>query len=147
MLGSLLIAERASLLSGRDDEFVAHIHKTYTGMRWGELVGLETEYARREAGNFRIEWQLYELDNGTWERCPPKDDSYRTLDSPFWLSNRVADHVARTAPKPARVTAARTCTAGAASAESIRRGPPSATSRYLPRSQPARSPTSSTIPT
>ncbi|BBA98261.1 putative LacI family transcriptional regulator [Actinacidiphila reveromycinica] len=100
MLGSLLIAERASLLSGRDDEFVAHIQKTYTGMRWGELVGLETEFARRESRCFRIEWQLYELDTGEFVRCPPKDDSYRNVDSPFWLSNLVADHVTRTKPQP-----------------------------------------------
>jgi len=30
---------------GRDDEFVAVILKTYTGMRWGEVVGLETRFA------------------------------------------------------------------------------------------------------
>lgn len=100
MLGSLLIAERASLLSGRDDEFVALVQKTYTGMRWGELVGLETQYARGEARSFRIEWQLYELDSGELERCPPKDDSYRTIDSPQWLSDLVADHIARTKPQP-----------------------------------------------
>jgi integrase len=100
MLGSLLIAERASLLSGRDDEFVAHIHKTYTGMRWGEVVGLETQYARQESRAFRIEWQLYELDNGGFSRCPPKDDSYRTLDAPPFLSRLVGEHVARTKPTP-----------------------------------------------
>jgi integrase len=100
MLGSLLIAERASLLSGRDDEFVAHVQKTYTGMRWGEIVGLERQYARPEARTFRIEWQLYELDSGELERCPPKDDSYRNIDSPDWLSNLVGDHIARTKPQP-----------------------------------------------
>lgn len=100
MLGSLLIAERASLLSGRDDEFVAHIQKTYTGMRWGELVGLETQYARREVHSFRIEWQLYELDSGELEQCPPKDDSYRDIDSPAWLAGLVGDHIARTNPQP-----------------------------------------------
>lgn len=36
-LGMLLIAERASILSGRDDEFVALIMKGYTGMRWAKL--------------------------------------------------------------------------------------------------------------
>jgi integrase len=46
MLGALLIAERTSLLSGRDDEFVASILKAYTGMRWGEIVGLEREFVR-----------------------------------------------------------------------------------------------------
>lgn len=101
MLGSLLIAERASLLSGRDDEFVAQIHKTYTGMRWGELVGLETEFARASvSGSFRIEWQLYELETGELKRCPPKDDSYRNIDSPRFLSLLVDDHIARTQPEP-----------------------------------------------
>ncbi len=78
-LGLLLIAERASLLSGRDDEFVAVILKGYTGMRWGEIVGLETEFAR--PGAVRVEHQLYELDSGELIRCPPKDDSYRTIDA------------------------------------------------------------------
>ena len=56
-LGILLTAERAALLSGRDDEFVAVVLKGYSGMRWGESVGLETEYAR--PGAVRVEWQLY----------------------------------------------------------------------------------------
>ena len=45
-LGVLLIAERAALLSGRDDEFVAIVLMGFTGMRWGEVVGLETQYVR-----------------------------------------------------------------------------------------------------
>jgi hypothetical protein len=73
-LGILLIAERAALLSGRDDEFVAVVLKGFTGMRWAELVGLETEFVRR--GSIRVEWQLYELDTGVFLRCPPKDDSH-----------------------------------------------------------------------
>ncbi|MEI5525397.1 LacI family DNA-binding transcriptional regulator [Streptomyces brasiliscabiei] len=93
-LGLLLIAERAALLSGRDDEFVAVILKGYTGMRWGEIVGLETEFARSDA--VRVEHQLYELDSGELIRCPPKDDSYRTIDVTDWLSALVADHIART---------------------------------------------------
>ncbi|MFG2114389.1 LacI family DNA-binding transcriptional regulator [Streptomyces sp. NPDC048718] len=97
-LGILLIAERASLLSGRDDEFVAVVHKGYTGVRWAEMVGLETEFVR--TGSFRVEWQLYELDTGELVRVPPKDDSYRTLDSPDWLSALVANHIARTKPAP-----------------------------------------------
>jgi hypothetical protein len=49
-------------LSGRDDEFVAVVLKGFTGMRWAELVGLETEFVRR--GSIRVEWQSYELDTG-----------------------------------------------------------------------------------
>jgi integrase len=97
-LGIVLIAERAALLSGRDDEFVAIVLAGFTGMRWGELVGLETRYVRPDA--VRVEWQLYELDTGELHRCPPKDDSYRTIDTPDWLSRLVADHIARTRPKP-----------------------------------------------
>lgn len=97
-LGIVLTAERAALLSGRDDEFVAVVLKGYTGMRWGEIVGLETQFAR--SGSVRVEWQLYELDTGEFVRCPPKDDSYRTIDSADWLSALVANHVARTKPKP-----------------------------------------------
>ncbi|MGW0821774.1 LacI family DNA-binding transcriptional regulator [Streptomyces sp. NPDC002845] len=88
-LGALLAAERASLLSGRDDEFVLVVLDTYTGMRWGEVVGLEREYVRETT--VRIEWQLYELDSGELDRCPPKDDSYRTLDIPSWLSRLLAE--------------------------------------------------------
>jgi integrase len=97
-LGMLLIAERAALLSGRDDEFLAVILLGYTGIRWGELVGLEAAYVRDT--QLRIEWQLYELDNGHLERCPPKDDSRRTIDLPDWLARMLAQHVARTDPKP-----------------------------------------------
>lgn len=97
-LGILLVAERASLLSGRDDEFVAAVTKGYTGMRWGEVVGLEVEFARPKS--VRIEWQLYELDSGELVRCPPKEDSYRTVDAPPWLSRLWTGHIARTQPTP-----------------------------------------------
>ncbi|HEY6795109.1 MAG TPA: LacI family DNA-binding transcriptional regulator, partial [Kineosporiaceae bacterium] len=48
----------------------------------------------------RVEWQLYELDNGELRRCPPKDDSYRTIDTPEWLSGLLQAHVTRSDPKP-----------------------------------------------
>ena len=99
-LGILLVAERAALLSGRDDEFVAIVLKGFTGMRWGEVVGLETRFVRSAA--VRVEWQLYELDTGELHRCPPKDDSHRTVDTPQWLMKLLADHLARTSPKPCR---------------------------------------------
>lgn len=92
-LGLLLLAERAALLSGRDDEFVAIMTLGYTGMRWAELVGLETGYVRGSV--VRIEWQLYELDNGVLHRCPPKDDSHRTIDLPPQLADLLADQTRR----------------------------------------------------
>ncbi|KAB8162957.1 LacI family DNA-binding transcriptional regulator [Streptomyces sp. 3MP-14] len=97
-LGLLLAAERAALLAGRDDEFVETILAGYTGMRWGEIVGLEPQFVRDDS--IRIEWQLYELDSGALVRCPPKDDSYRDIDAPRWLTGLIRDHVARISPTP-----------------------------------------------
>jgi hypothetical protein len=57
-----------------------------------------TEYVRTDA--IRIEWQLYELDTGDLLRCPPKDDSYRTVDTPPWHSRLLRNHIARTQPQP-----------------------------------------------
>lgn len=99
-LGILLVAERMAVLSGRDDEFVAGVLKGYTGMRFGELVGLETEFVRPNSRTVRIEWQLVELDSGELERCPPKDDSYRSLDIPEWLCRLLVDHITRKQAKP-----------------------------------------------
>jgi hypothetical protein len=67
-------------------------------MRWAELVGLEVEYVRD--GGIRVEWQLYELDDGELHRCPPKDDSYRTVRVPGWLSTLASEHIARTRRQP-----------------------------------------------
>jgi integrase len=50
----------------------------YTGLRWGETIGLERDFAL--PGEIHVEWQLREL-NGRFHRIPPKDDSYR---SPRW---------------------------------------------------------------
>ncbi|OIV36078.1 LacI family transcriptional regulator [Mangrovactinospora gilvigrisea] len=91
-LGALLAAERAALLSGRDDELVLVLLDAYTGLRWGELVGLEREYLR--PGAVRVEWQLYQLDTGELLRCPPKDDSYRAIDLPPWLDGLLTAHLA-----------------------------------------------------
>ncbi|GAA2827604.1 hypothetical protein GCM10010505_59800 [Kitasatospora aburaviensis] len=67
-------------------------------MIWGEIVGLEAGFVRPAA--VRVEWQLYELDSGEMHRCPPKDDSYRTIDSPDFLSGMLAGQVARASAKP-----------------------------------------------
>jgi integrase len=77
-LQALLVAERAALLSGRDDDFTMVITIGYTGLRWGETIGLEHDYLHPNA--IQIEWQLREL-NGRFHRLAPKDDSYR---SPNW---------------------------------------------------------------
>jgi integrase len=74
----LLTAERAALLSGRDDEFTMILTIAYTGLRWGETIGLERGYL--QAGEIHVEWQLREI-KGPFHRLPPKDDSYR---SPHW---------------------------------------------------------------
>ncbi len=95
-LGILLLAERAALLSGRDDEFVAVVLMGFTGMRWGEVVGLESKFVR--PNGIRVEWQLYELDTGEFHRCSPKDDSRRTIDLPQWLVSMVSSHISRNQP-------------------------------------------------
>ncbi|WP_433055511.1 LacI family DNA-binding transcriptional regulator [Dactylosporangium sp. CS-033363] len=92
-LGVLLMAERAALLSGRDDEFTALVTLGFTGMRWGELVGLEAEYVR--PAEVRVEWQLYELDSGEMHRSPPKDDSRRTVAVPTWLTGLLRAQTAK----------------------------------------------------
>ncbi len=85
-------------MSGRDDEFVAVTMLAYTGMRWGELVGLEPSFVR--SSSVRVEWQLYELDTGRFDRSPPKDDSYRTIDVPSWLGQMLTDQVANMPAEP-----------------------------------------------
>ncbi|MFI7001397.1 hypothetical protein [Nocardia sp. NPDC050175] len=96
VLGGLLIAERMALLSGRDDEFVAGILKRFTGIRSGELWGLELDYVRTE--QIRIEHQLASVGSRLIQ-CPPKDESRRYIDWPDFLRSMVAAHVARTNPQ------------------------------------------------
>jgi AraC-like DNA-binding protein len=47
-----------------------------------------------------VEWQLYELDTGELHRCPPKDDSYRTIDAPSPIAELLADHLSRAEVAP-----------------------------------------------
>jgi hypothetical protein len=70
----------------------------FTGLRWGEVVGLVTQYVRQLG--IRVEWQLYELDNGGLHRCPPKDESRRLVMTPAWLVDLAKDHIAHTRPAP-----------------------------------------------
>ncbi|RBO91376.1 LacI family DNA-binding transcriptional regulator [Nocardia puris] len=95
--GGLLVAERAALLAGRDDEFVAEVTRRFTGIRSGELWGLETQHVR--PGRLRIEWQLLEVD-GRLYRDVPKDESRRNIDLPHWLWQLLADHIERSRPSP-----------------------------------------------
>jgi len=77
----LLVADRAALLAGRDDEFTMLVTIGYTGMRWGETIGLERDLLLPSLIN--LEWQLREI-NGRFHRIPPKDDSYRSTNvEPF----------------------------------------------------------------
>jgi hypothetical protein len=96
----LLAAERAALLSGRDDELTMLVTIGYTGMRWGETVGLEREYVLPTLVN--VEWQLREI-RGRFYRLPPKDDSYRStnweplvpVDTPDFLAGLLAGQAAK----------------------------------------------------
>jgi hypothetical protein len=88
-LEALLVAERAALLTGRDDEFTMLVTIGYTGMRWGETIGLECDLLLPSLIN--LEWQLREI-NGRFHRLPPKDDSYRSTNvEPFVPVDILAD--------------------------------------------------------
>jgi integrase len=96
----LLVAERAALLAGRDEEFTMLITIGYTGMRWGETTGLE--HAHLLPTYINVEWQLREI-QARFHRLPPKDDSYRStnyqpllpVDLPPFLSTLLTAQAAR----------------------------------------------------
>ena len=48
------MAERAALLAGRDDEFTMQVTIGYTGMRWGETIGLERDLLLPDADQRRV---------------------------------------------------------------------------------------------
>jgi integrase len=97
-LQALLVAERAALLSGRDDDFTMVVTMGYTGLRWGETIGLELDFVR--STEIEVEWQLREV-NGRFYRLPPKDDSYRStnwepclpVDLPGFLAELIASQI------------------------------------------------------
>lgn len=64
----------------------------YTGMRWGEVMGLERPCCRLD--HIQIDWQLREF-SGHLEKAPPKDDSYRSVDLPPFLSGLVSRQAQR----------------------------------------------------
>lgn len=78
LLQTLLIAERAALLTGREDDFTLILTLACTGLRWGEIISLEHGYLH--PGEIRVEWQIREV-GGWFYRLPPKDDTCR---SPDW---------------------------------------------------------------
>lgn len=100
----LLVAERAALLADRDDEFTMLLTIGYTGMRWGETIGLERDLLLPSLIN--IEWQLREI-NGRFHRLPPKDDSYRStnvepfvpVDIPAFLAELLTAQAGKHAPQ------------------------------------------------
>ena len=105
------MAERAALLAGRDDEFTMLVTIGYTGMRWGETIGLERDLLLPSLIN--VEWQLREV-SGRFHRLPPKDDSYRSTNveplTPVDLPPFLAGLLAAQAGKHARQRC--TCAAG-----------------------------------
>jgi len=81
------VAKRAALLAGRDDEFTMLATIGFTGMRWGETIGLERNLLLPALIN--VEWQLREV-GGRFHRLPRKDDSYRSCCSAGCGSRRPA---------------------------------------------------------
>ncbi|MFF3567937.1 LacI family DNA-binding transcriptional regulator [Nocardia jiangxiensis] len=102
---ALLIAERMALLSGKDDEFVLMILANYSGMRLGELIGLETQFVPTDTPaeraktrhTLRVHWQLCEID-GKFYKEPLKENSRRDIDLPHFLWLLLIDQINRTQP-------------------------------------------------
>ncbi|MEV4247027.1 hypothetical protein AB0J63_26885 [Streptosporangium canum] len=80
---ALLVAERLGVLSGRDDEFILGVLLAWTGLRWGEVMGLQPQYVK--LGQMRVDWQMVEV-GGKFYLLPPKDDSNRPIDLPPFLA-------------------------------------------------------------
>lgn len=91
-LEAFLVAERCAALAGRPDDFVHLITLAYTGMRWGESVGLERKFFR--LSSVRVEQQVYER-KGAWMKKPPKDGSKRTIHLPKFLSDLLSQQAQR----------------------------------------------------
>lgn len=74
--------------------FVLTVLAAFTGMRWGELIGLKREFVWLDQGAVRVEWQLVEHDDGSFEEKPPKYESRRTLRIPPFLVALLGDFLA-----------------------------------------------------
>ncbi|SNT13631.1 hypothetical protein SAMN05443665_101714 [Actinomadura meyerae] len=106
-LEALLIAERAALLSGRDDDLVMWVTGAWCGLRWGELIGLTVNDVR--PGKLCINRQLSEL-RGRMTVAAPKYLSFRNddpawfgaLDLPPFLQDLLAAHIERVPQEPCR---------------------------------------------
>ena len=90
---ALQLAERCALLGG-EAEFARILLMAFTGLRWGEVTGLQASYVRapdhrRGHHYIRVEWQLIEL-SGKFYLAPPKDGSRRDVDIPEWLYELLA---------------------------------------------------------
>ncbi|ASU81560.1 hypothetical protein CDO52_01015 [Nocardiopsis gilva YIM 90087] len=103
-LGALLLSERMALLSGRDEEFISGITMYNSGLRFGELIGLEREFCRPAEQMIRVEWQLFEME-GDWHRQPPKDDSYRDVHIPEFVCELLRRQLASIPHKPTKTCA------------------------------------------
>jgi integrase len=96
----LAIARRMPELTHREDEYVMVLTMAYTGMRWGEVIGLEREQCqplgRKE---LRVEWQLSEVD-GRFYRLAPKGggSARRSIRVPDFLNELLTDQVERARP-------------------------------------------------
>lgn len=91
-LEAFLVAERCAALAGRPDDFIHLITLAYTGMRWGESIGLERKFFR--LSSIRVEQQVYER-RGVWVKKPPKDGSKRTIHLPPFLSDLLSQQMQR----------------------------------------------------
>jgi hypothetical protein len=86
VLGGLLVAERLAILSGRDDELVLALTLQHAGLRLGEGIGLEREYAPplfARAGILRVEWQLSEVEGKLIKAIPKYGSRGDVVVAPF----------------------------------------------------------------
>lgn len=80
---ALLLAERAAVLTGRDDEFILLTSMYYTGMRISEAMDVELGSV---SGKYRLQAQLTRgRKTKVFYRKGPKFDSKRTIDLPDFL--------------------------------------------------------------